>query len=246
MESKEILVGLQKAYWAEMTSDGEGAATYNAPERLQELRSVSVKPDAQSASADGDDRTVRPVNLVNGADIDLEFTRQGSLERARLLGNSVWDDGTVVSGGGGSAPFGAFGFVRTLTNKNYRFVWILKMTFKETDEDAETRKKGSINLQYPKISGASVLREADDNWRITRDSDTDISAQWFSKQTLETLDNVTKTIYGKPSEVIFCTTLPTTGQKAGEVYVQTGGSAVIAHYWNGSSFVEISRNTPVA
>lgn len=238
-----IITGLEENYYAILSKDEEGSILYDVPERLYDIQQIQVSPEVQSMDVPGDNRTVETITQCLGAGVTVQWAKQKSSERAIFLGEKVLSNGIKAAGETDDPPYVAIGYKRTMTGGVTRYVWLLKTKFGHTQETADTKPVGSIQPQYPTISGKAITRNADGQWKFQIDSnDPDyteaLGANWFTKATLETLANVASTTYGKPAKVEFVTTLPATGI-AGVVYIDTDAEPISAHYWDGSAFVAI-------
>jgi phi13 family phage major tail protein len=234
MSSREVKIGLKRAYYAIMTQDNEGAPLYNAPVAFKGIQQVGITPRVATVDIPADD-DVETINETSGADISIQKKYLSTDEESILLGKRKIGN-MVVGGDTDDPPCLAFGYMRTLANGSGLYVWILKMKFSDSASTADTKQPETINPQYDTLSGRSQKRVADGCWIFKEESsELNFVNTWFTKEKLETLGNMAATVYGNPATVQFISTLPASGQ-AGVIYVDTTDDK--SYYWNGTEFVE--------
>lgn len=187
---KNFTIGLDKFHFAPITAESESSITYETPTALLDAQNVQVKPKVISADV-ASDNTTETFNDVSGADITIQKSMLTSDENALILGEQTHSSGVKISG---NAPYGAFGYRRTYQNGIQRLVMILKVKFKDVDENINTGTKDNLNPQFDIITGTADKRLCDGEWKIYKESGTsgftaEEVAAFFSKSTLETLYN---------------------------------------------------------
>lgn len=232
-----VKIGLKKAYYAIMTKDEEGSATYNVPVALEKIQQVQVNPRVNNAQVVADDLVDEDIMQCLGADLTIQRKEFTLDEEAILLGRPKDSDGGVYGGTFDNPPYVAFGYMRTFNDGTGLYVWILKTRFAPSNSTAETKPAENVTPQYDTMSASSITRAADGAWIYSvKSSEPDFASTFFSKATLEKLANVVNQTYGQPATVEFVTELPASGIP-GVIYIVTADDS--AHYWNGSAFVEI-------
>ena len=116
------------------------------------------------------------------------------VEQALLLGETVLDDGTVVSSEADEAPEFATGFTCRMHGGKVLAVWVLRTKYSTSDFSAESAGTDKLNPQSDTISFKSLARNADGTWRIHRECDSEAEAVKFL-----TLENLQK-LYVKKSD----------------------------------------------
>jgi len=232
-----VKIGLKQAYYAKMTKDEVGSATYDVPVRLAHVQQVAVNPRVNTAQVVGDDIIVEDIAQCLGADITVQRVQFTLDEEAVLLGRPKDADGGVYGGTFDNPPYVAFGYQRTLNDGSGLYVWILKTRFAPSSSTADTKPADSINPQYDSMSASSITREADGAWIYSRkSSDPNFASTFFTKATLEKLANVANQTYGQPATVESVAELPETGTPGVIYHLNTNDSF---YYWDGTKFEEI-------
>lgn len=241
-----IKYGLKKAFYAPITADTESGVTYEVPTSLPFMRQVVINPITQQIDIASDDGIEESIFEAFGAEGTLERSQLSDDEQVALLGYRKLGD-TVV--GSGEAPYIALGYKRAATGGVTQYVWLLKTKLSESSTTADTKQPSGINPQFSTLNFKSIKRLSDDEWRIfetktfsTAQDEANFDDTWFSKATLEIAYNLAVKTYGKPTEVIFVTTLPATGV-SGKTYVDTSGAKAIAKYWDGAAYQTIATET---
>jgi len=238
--AKNFTIGLDKFHFAPITAESETSISYSVPTPLLDGQNVQVKPKIISADVSGDN-TTETFNDVSGADVTMQKTMLTSAENALLLGERTHTSGVKISG---DAPYGAFGYRRKYQSGIQRLIWVLKVKFKDVDENINTGTKDNLNPQFDTITGTSDKRLCDGEWKITKESPisgftTEEVAAFFSKATLETNYSIATQTYSEPVETVFVDTLPTTGV-GGKIYITDD---LKYSYWNGTIWVENGSGT---
>lgn len=232
-----IKVGLKRLYYAEMTKDEEGAATYNVPVALPKVQQVGVSPKVNRTQVVADDLIDEDITQCLGADVTVQRKDVTPEEEKLLLGRPSDADGGVYGGTTDNPPYVALGYERTFNDNSGLYVWLLKTKFAPSNSTADTKPADGVTPQYDTMTASAITRAADGQWIYSRkSSDPNFAATFFSKATLEKLANVSNQVYGQPATVSAVAALPETGTP-GIIYHLTTDDT--HHYWDGSKFVEI-------
>ena len=232
-----VKIGLKKAYYALITNDVEGAATYSVPVALPKMQQAQVNPKVNRVQVPADDLIDEDITQCLGADVTIQRKDCSLDEEAILLGRPKDANNGVYGGTFDNPPYLAFGYQRTFSDGSGLFVWLLKTKFAPSNSTADTKPADNVTPQFDTMTASSITRAADGAWIYSRkSSDPNFAATFFSKATLEALANVSNQIYGQPATVSPVAALPGTGTP-GVIYHLTTDDTY--HYWNGSTFVEI-------
>lgn len=232
-----VKIGLKKAYYAIMTNDIEGTATYDVPVALEKMQQVQVNPRVNRAQVPADDIIDEDITQCLGADLTIQRKEFTLDEESILLGRPKDADGGVFGGTFDNPPYVAFGYMRTFNDGSGLYVWILKTRFAPSSSTADTKPVDNVTPQYDTLSASSITRTADGAWIYSRrSSEPNFASTFFSKATLEKLANVASQTYGQPATVSAVAELPESGTP-GVIYHLTADDTY--YYWDGSKFEEI-------
>lgn len=162
------LVGLEGLVYAIMTD--EATNTYDAPVAIAPAVKASIKPKVNSATLYGDNRAVETASSLGETDVEIETTSMSLAVLAALLGHTIdQNTGVMTHSSSDSAPYVAIGFKSLKTNGKYRYIWLLKGKFMESDDEYETGED-KPKFKIPKIKATFVTR-LDGKWKYSADDD---------------------------------------------------------------------------
>lgn len=172
---------------ATMSETGTAAVEYEEIQKLLNVQNIDLTPRSQSADVDSDDMT-ETLTKCSGYDGKVQRTMFTPTEQAMLLGETVLDDGTVVSSETDEAPEFATGFTCRVHGGKVLAIWVLRTKYSTSDFSAESAGTDKLNPQSDTISFKSLARNADGTWRIYKECDSEADAVKFL--TLETLQKI--------------------------------------------------------
>lgn len=176
-------IGVDKLFYALMTSDEIAGASYGTPKPIDAAVKVNVDPDTPNASFYGDNILQESATFVPGGKISIEAAALPFSIRADLFGHKLDGKGGMIENSDDVAPYVAILYRRTKANGKHRWVKIYKAQFQEPKADADT-KDASIKLQGDEIEGVFLPRRYDNQWRYNVDEEesnyVDISSTFFT------------------------------------------------------------------
>lgn len=187
-------IGLDNLVYAIQTTEDENnvAPVYDVPVEAPGVMSIAVTPNASQETLFSDDGPMEVASTLGKIDVEIKKNELTTQQRADLLGHSIDADGALVYGSNDVAPYVAIGFRTLKSNGSYRYVWLYKGKFVETDDQNET-KGDSINFQADTIKGQflklnyaqEVGGEMKTLWKYELDEDSETAnavaiANWFS------------------------------------------------------------------
>ena len=180
-------IGVDMAYIAEVTADTMESCTYGTPIALPGLTKVSVSESGDIGKFYADNGLY--ATYANPSAKEVEFTA-ADVEPATLakMTGATYADGLYSTTSEDKAPKFAFGYRRLRSDGSYRYVWLLKGSFRVGNEDSETKGE-SVNFQTQSVRYVAENRIFDKRDR-NRVDDNDpnlaegidaakIAAEWF-------------------------------------------------------------------
>ena len=192
-------IGCDNLVWARLKKDDGVTLQYDTPVALPGLMTIGINPNTESATAFYDDGPAESASTLGEIEVTIEKSALGTKEIATLLGHSLDANGMVIYGANDVAPYGALGFRTLKSDGTYKYCWLLKGMFVDSEEENET-KGDSINFQSDELTGAfakvnkkfnvtdTVTSEPKEvqPWRVMVDTGADgvsaeLIAAWFTE-----------------------------------------------------------------
>lgn len=137
-----------------------GTATYDTPYAFgKKLIKLGVKNKSSMEPQYADDQTVDVYTEDGDVDIDIENTDLTEDEKAMLLGQTM-SAGIRTPGPNDVKPYWSVMWKSKKRDGSYKYYKVLKVQFKESDEDFET-KKDKTAPQTDKFMGTGIQRISD-------------------------------------------------------------------------------------
>lgn len=204
---------LMKDISAEAAEDGTAAVKYKEIVSMPDVQNIDLTARSQSADVDADDISTT-LSKCSGYDGKVQRTAFTPIDQAMLLGETILEDGTVVSSPKDEAPEFATGFICPVHGGSFLAMWVLRCKYATPDFSAETAGTEKLNPQSDTISFKSSSRASDDKWRVYKLCQTTKEAREFL--TLETLEKLYESAALAPSESETPTAPSGTDESAGE------------------------------
>jgi phi13 family phage major tail protein len=169
------------------SSTGESIIEYGDIVPLKDVQNVDLTARTQSTDVDADDVT-ETLAKCSGYDGKVQRTMFTPEEQALLLGETVTDDGVIVSSENDEAPEFATGFTCRVYGGKVLAMWVLRTKYSMGDFSAETSGTDKLNTQSDTLSFKSMARKSDGMWRIYKMFDSEDEAEKFL--TLDTLQKI--------------------------------------------------------
>lgn len=177
--SKSVPVGLTNLVYAVLTADvppstiggTDGYAAYDSAVRVLGAITANFSPNASNDTLFADDGPYETASTLGAMSLELNVADIPPAQRAELLG-ATYDAGTGVLTHTSEdiPPYVAVGMSVKKSNGYDRLLWYLKGKFTAPDDNNQT-KADSINWNTPTISGNFLKRDADNQWRVSLDTD---------------------------------------------------------------------------
>lgn len=149
--AKKIVTGVEKAYYAVLTNDGE-TPTYETAKYLPGLREISVTPNEEQATIYAENRLYDSENSLGDIEVTLDFTSIGTADYAILLGKKIASDGGIIESAYDQAPYIALMVEKTLSGGVKEYLTLFKGKLSIPEDKAKT-KEGKTEYQTVSISG---------------------------------------------------------------------------------------------
>lgn len=198
-------IGAQSLTFAKILNDpAGGTTTYDVPVAIaKKLVSIGIKNSSSMEPQYADDQAVDVYTEDGDIGIDLNVTDFTEDEKAYLLGQTMVAGVRTPNPVTDVRPY--FCAMWKSKKRNGKFKWykILKVMFKEPDEDFETKKEKSTP-QLDKISGTGIQRISDGLRKRVADEDSvtwldATGTNWFAAGDL-TVDVAAPTVAVVPAD----------------------------------------------
>lgn len=176
-------MGLDKFYYALLTTDDTANLTYQTPVALKGARTIAYNPNSNVATLFADDGPYDTAETIGEIELEVGVADISQEDYASLMGHTV--TGGVMAEDADDQPVDcAFGFRAKRSNGGYSYYWFLKGKFSKPSMDHET-KGDSVNFQTPTMMWKGVKRVNDDKFKYSTRDDADdytasIGTTWFN------------------------------------------------------------------
>lgn len=134
-------VGAQYICFALPGTNGEFTGTYEEDiEKTEVVKSVKVSEGSENTPIYGSGKIYQTNSLNSGTEISVEVIAFPEETITRMRGESVSQNGLILSGADSERPFFAYGKVVILSGKNYRYEWFPKCQLVSNTDDIETKE----------------------------------------------------------------------------------------------------------
>lgn len=164
-------IGAENLTLAKVLTDvAGGSTTYDTPFAIsKKLMKISVKNASNMESQYADDQTVDIYTEDGDVTIDIDVTDLTEDEKAILMGQTM-AAGVRTPSPSDVKPYFAVSWKSKKRNAAYKYFKLLKVMFKEPDEDFES-KQDKTAPQIDKFSGTGIQRLSDGLRKRTADAD---------------------------------------------------------------------------
>lgn len=137
-------VGAQYICFNTMGESGEWTETFDAEvEKTATVKSVKVTENSESADVYASGEVYDTDNTSGATNIEVEVVAFDSDTLAKMRGDKVGTNGSIIKGGNGTRPFFAYGKVVKLKGGKVRYEWYPKCKLAENTDEAQTREDKS-------------------------------------------------------------------------------------------------------
>jgi len=167
-----------------LTDTAGGSTTYDTPLAItKKLMKISVKNSSSADPQYADDQTVDIYSDDGDVTIEIDMTDLTEDEKAIIFGQTM-AAGIRTPTPNDVKPYFSVSWKSKKRNSSYKYYKILKVQFKEPDEDFETKKEKN-SPQTDKITGTGIQRLSDGIRKRIADADSTsyVSAtgtNWFT------------------------------------------------------------------
>lgn len=137
-------VGAQYICFNTMGENGEWTENFDAEvEKTTTVKSVKVTENSESADVYASGEVYDTDNTSGATNIEVEVVAVEPDTLARMRGDKVGTNGSIIKGGNGARPFFAYGKVVKLKGGKVRYEWYPKCKLAENTDEAQTREDKS-------------------------------------------------------------------------------------------------------
>jgi len=194
--AKKVLIGLDKFYYALLTTDDTANLTYQTPVALKGAISVAYNPNSEVSTLFADDGPYDTAETIGEIELEVGVADISQEDYAALMGHTI-SGGVMVEDSNDQPVDCAFGFRAKRSNGGFSYFWFVKGKFSKPSIEHET-KGDSISFQTPTMMWKGVARVYDGNFKYsTRDDASNYAASigstWFSAVYGTTADSTAPT-----------------------------------------------------
>ena len=148
---KKITTGVEKAYYALLTEDGQ-TPTYQTAKYLPGLREISVTANEEQATIYAENRLYDSENSLGQIEVTLDFASIDTTDYVALLGKKVASDGGIIESVDDQPPYIALMIEKTLSGGVKEYMTLYKVKLSIPEDKAKT-KEGKTEYQTVSLSG---------------------------------------------------------------------------------------------
>lgn len=149
--SKKITTGVEKAYYAILTQDGENP-TYEQAKYLPGLREISVTANEEQATIYAENRLYDSENSLGEIEVTLDFASIDTSDYAALFGKKLAQSGGIIESADDQPPYIALMVEKTLSGGVKEYLTLYKGKLSLPEDKAKT-KEGKTEYQTVSLSG---------------------------------------------------------------------------------------------
>lgn len=173
--AKKIVTGVEKAFYAILTADGE-SPTYEAAKYLPGLREISVTANEEQATIYAENRLYDSENSLGDIEVTLDFASIETEDYVALLGKKVANEGGIIESANDQPPYIALMVEKTLSGGVKEYLTLFKGKLSIPEDKAKT-KEGKTEYQTVSLSGLFMPLE-NGMWKHSvKTSDSGFSAE---------------------------------------------------------------------
>lgn len=183
------LVGIEKLYYAVLTNDEGGVATYETPVYLKDVKEISISPKQNTEKGYAENKLKIQITSLDEIEVGVNLLSLTNAQKAELLGHKLATEGGVIMNSDDEAPYIALMYVANKANgeKRYGIMYKGKM---QLPEDGAKGQEGKAEIQSPEMK-ATFQPLDDGTWQYQVDTDdancpADIATTFFTDVILPT------------------------------------------------------------
>jgi phi13 family phage major tail protein len=226
-----------------LTDVATGATTYDVPFAItKKLMKIGIKNSGSMDILYADDQTVDVITEDGDIGIDIDITDLTEDEKAYIFGQTMVAGVRSPNMYTDVRPYFCVSWKSKKRNLAYKYYKILKVIFKEPDEDFETKKEKAA-AQTDKISGTGIQRLSDGLRKRVADADSvtwlpTTGTGWFTGADV-VVDTVAPTLTVVPTNAA-------TGVAAGAAVVWTFNKAILPSSVVADNFMLVKAGANIA
>ncbi|MBS4539825.1 phage tail protein [Clostridium sp. D2Q-11] len=168
--SQSTIVGLEKLYYAKLTSDERGGLiAYDAPIYLDNVKEISINPKQNTEKGYGGNKLVLQMTTLDEIEVGINLLTLTNAQKADLLGHKLAAEGGVISKSDDIAPYVALLYLANKSNgeKRYGILYKGKM---QLPEGGAKGQEGKAEIQSNEMK-AIFQPLSDGTWQYQVDTD---------------------------------------------------------------------------
>ena len=177
--SKKITTGVEKAYYAILTQDGENP-TYEKAKYLPGLREISVTANEEQATIYAENRLYDSENSLGEIEVTLDFASIDTSDYAALFGKKLAQSGGIIESADDQPPYIALMVEKTLSGGVKEYLTLFKGKLSLPEDKAKT-KEGKTEYQTVSLSGIFMPLENGIWKHSVKTTDADFDAEIHDK-----------------------------------------------------------------
>lgn len=159
-------------YYCFNTEDESGEWTNTFDEAVTKsnvVKNVSVTENGDSTNVYASGETYDTISDVSSIDNEVEVVAFNASDLYKMRGDTVSENGLVLSGAPSDRPFFAYGKVVKLRGGNFRYEWYPKCKLTENTDDVATKEE-SFSEQTDKVTIRAYPFDESGNIKVMVDS----------------------------------------------------------------------------
>ncbi len=191
------IIGVEKLYVSLQTKDDNTITglTYDTPEYFQGVQEIDIKPKQNTEKLYAENKLWDQATTLDSVDVTINLTDLTSTQRAKILGQTIANEGGVFASDTDLAPYVALLYKANLSGGGYRYGILYKGQF-TLPQDTAKGQEGKVVYQSPSIGATFQPTIYNGMWEYhvdTTDSDCpiNIDTTWFAAVTIPTPNPIT-------------------------------------------------------
>lgn len=196
------LVGLEKLYYALITSDTSSELAFNTPVYLAGVKELGISPKQNTEKLFAENKLWDQDTVLEEVEVTINIADLTNTQLVALLGHTLASEGGAYAKSSDEAPYVALLYKANKSNGESRYGVLYKGKF-TLPEDSAKGQEGKVEYQTPSIKATFQPLQNNSMWKYQVDTDdpncpVDIDTTWFTAVTVPGSDTVAPTVTTVP------------------------------------------------
>ncbi len=162
-------IGVSGFRYALQTADTPSTLTYGAPVLVPGVIAINIKSGKSITTLSADNGPYETASALGDIEIEIDLADLKIEDKAALAGHTI-TNGVLKAHANDVAPYVAVGFESLKANGKKQWVWLLKGTFAEPDNNNKSKGE-TVEFQTQKLAGKFVITAKNGQWHQMTDED---------------------------------------------------------------------------